>query len=159
MVGFENENGFDFNVTIRSLIYNRNTQQLGLHAGSAITYDSVPEKEYLECLKRQKKGQGGLNLFFASVDIEKCYDNINQKYLYDIAKRCIAQDDYLIQQVSLLCKHGSKDSCQRRIKRVVGPPTGHKVYHGPTNLADRCTNTVFDSRACHVASRRELCAI
>lgn len=49
-VGYFEENSFDFNVTIRSLQYNDEKNLLGLHVGSAITYDSIPEKEYEECM-------------------------------------------------------------------------------------------------------------
>ena len=41
---------FDFNVIIRTLVYNSLNSSLSVHAGGAITYDSVPEKEYEECL-------------------------------------------------------------------------------------------------------------
>lgn len=41
---------FDFNVTIRSLIYNADTGTASFQAGSAITYDSDPHQEYRECL-------------------------------------------------------------------------------------------------------------
>ncbi|MCC9138240.1 anthranilate synthase component I family protein [Pontibacter silvestris] len=41
---------FDFNVVIRSLQYNASTGYLSFMVGSAITYDSDPEKEYQECL-------------------------------------------------------------------------------------------------------------
>jgi para-aminobenzoate synthetase component 1 len=41
---------FDFNVVIRSLLYNRTRQYLAYFAGSGITYNSDPEKEYEECL-------------------------------------------------------------------------------------------------------------
>ena len=41
---------FDFNVVIRSLQYRRDTGYLSFQVGSAITYDSVPELEYQECL-------------------------------------------------------------------------------------------------------------
>jgi len=44
------EGDFDFNVVIRSILYNAANQYLSFHVGSAITYDSVPEKEYEECL-------------------------------------------------------------------------------------------------------------
>ena len=40
----------DFNVVIRSIQYNSNTGYLSFMVGSAITYDSDPEKEYEECL-------------------------------------------------------------------------------------------------------------
>lgn len=41
---------FDFNVVIRSLLYNRENQYLAYFAGSGITINSDPEKEYEECL-------------------------------------------------------------------------------------------------------------
>lgn len=41
---------FDFNVVIRSLLYNADKRYLSLHVGSAITYDADAEKEYEECL-------------------------------------------------------------------------------------------------------------
>ena len=47
---FSPDNDFDFNVVIRSLLYNAENKYLSLHVGSAITYDADPEKEYEECL-------------------------------------------------------------------------------------------------------------
>ena len=41
---------FDFNVVIRSLQYRQDTGYLSFQVGSAITYDSDPEREYEECL-------------------------------------------------------------------------------------------------------------
>ncbi|UYZ63937.1 aminodeoxychorismate synthase component I [Hymenobacter weizhouensis] len=41
---------FDLNVVIRSLQYRQDTGYLSFQVGSAITYDSVPEREYEECL-------------------------------------------------------------------------------------------------------------
>lgn len=49
--GFIAPNGdFDFNVIIRSLLFNAESRSLNFQVGGAITYDSVPEKEYEECL-------------------------------------------------------------------------------------------------------------
>lgn len=44
------ERDFDFNVVIRSILYNADRKYLSFMAGSAITAGSVPEKEYDECL-------------------------------------------------------------------------------------------------------------
>ncbi len=41
---------FDFNVIIRSILYNCTDKYLSFMAGSAITIDSEPENEYEECL-------------------------------------------------------------------------------------------------------------
>ena len=45
---------FDFNVVIRSIEYNAATGYLSFKAGSAITANSDPEKEYEECLLKAK---------------------------------------------------------------------------------------------------------
>ncbi len=41
---------FDFNVVIRSILYNAENQYLSFQVGGAITYESDAEKEYEECL-------------------------------------------------------------------------------------------------------------
>lgn len=54
-VGYIAPNGdFDFNVVIRSIFYNESVGELNLWAGSAITVNSNPEKEYEECLLKLK---------------------------------------------------------------------------------------------------------
>ena len=50
-VGYINPAGdFDFNVVIRSILYNEMNQYLSIIAGSAITWKSNAEKEFEECL-------------------------------------------------------------------------------------------------------------
>lgn len=50
-VGYFNPAGdFDFNVVIRSILYNRKRQYVSTQVGGAIVYDSVPEQEYEECM-------------------------------------------------------------------------------------------------------------
>ena len=54
-VGYIRPNGdFDFNVVIRSLLYNRENKYLSYQVGGAIVYDSLPEQEYEECLLKAK---------------------------------------------------------------------------------------------------------
>lgn len=48
------EGDFDFNVVIRSMLFDQKKNLLSFQAGGAITYDSVPEKEYEECLLKAK---------------------------------------------------------------------------------------------------------
>lgn len=47
---FTPEGDFDFNVVIRSILYNAQNQYVSFSVGSAITALSEPEKEYQECL-------------------------------------------------------------------------------------------------------------
>jgi para-aminobenzoate synthetase component 1 len=54
-VGYFSPNGdFDFNVVIRSILYNQEKNYVSFSVGSAITSQSVPEKEYEECLLKAK---------------------------------------------------------------------------------------------------------
>lgn len=51
---FSPDGDFDFNVVIRSILYNKSTKYLSFHAGSAITYHANAEQEYNECLLKAK---------------------------------------------------------------------------------------------------------
>ncbi|MEN9981834.1 MAG: hypothetical protein RL542_1621 [Bacteroidota bacterium] len=54
-IGYFNPNGdFDFNVVIRSILYNQEKKYISFSVGSAITSLSNPEKEYEECLLKAK---------------------------------------------------------------------------------------------------------
>lgn len=54
-VGYIKSNGdFDFNVVIRSILYNSSTKKMSYFVGSAITHLSDSEKEYDECLLKAK---------------------------------------------------------------------------------------------------------
>jgi len=54
-VGYFTPNGdFDFNVVIRSILYNAKNKYVSFSVGSAITSLSEPEKEYEECLLKAK---------------------------------------------------------------------------------------------------------
>ena len=54
-VGYFTPNGdFDFNVIIRSILYNEEKKYISYSVGSAITAKSIPEKEYEECLLKAK---------------------------------------------------------------------------------------------------------
>lgn len=51
---FSPENDFDFNVVIRSILYNANENYVSFSVGSAITSQAIPEQEYEECLLKAK---------------------------------------------------------------------------------------------------------
>ena len=54
-VGYFAPNGdFDFNVVIRSILYNQENKYVSFSVGSAIISESIPEKEYEECLLKSK---------------------------------------------------------------------------------------------------------
>jgi para-aminobenzoate synthetase component 1 len=51
---FSPDNNFDFNVVIRSILYNQSKKYASFSVGSAITSQSIIEKEYEECLLKAK---------------------------------------------------------------------------------------------------------
>ncbi|GGE39260.1 anthranilate synthase component I family protein [Psychroflexus planctonicus] len=60
-IGFFSPQGdFDFNVVIRSILYNQNASFVNYMVGSAITEKSIPEKEFQECLVKAKALQNVL---------------------------------------------------------------------------------------------------
>jgi para-aminobenzoate synthetase component I len=52
---------FDFNVVIRSIMYNQSSQYLSYQVGGGITFYSDPEKEYEECLLKAEAIKKVLN--------------------------------------------------------------------------------------------------
>lgn len=51
---FTPKGNFDFNVIIRSILYNASKKYISYSVGSAITAQSIPKKEYEECLLKAK---------------------------------------------------------------------------------------------------------
>jgi len=51
---FTPNNDFDFNVVIRSILYNKSKEYISLSVGSAITHKSNIDAEYEECLLKVK---------------------------------------------------------------------------------------------------------
>lgn len=47
---FAPDGNFDFNVVIRSILYNQSRRYLSFHTGGAVTYHAQAEDEYKECL-------------------------------------------------------------------------------------------------------------
>ena len=61
-IGYFSPSGdFDFNVVIRSILYNSSTKYVSFSVGGAITINSVPEREYEECLLKAKAMREVLN--------------------------------------------------------------------------------------------------
>jgi para-aminobenzoate synthetase component 1 len=51
---FTPDGNFDFNVVIRSILYNKQKEYVSFSVGGAITAASIPENEYEECLLKAK---------------------------------------------------------------------------------------------------------
>jgi para-aminobenzoate synthetase component 1 len=54
-IGYTDRDGdFDFNIVIRTIFYSEDKKTISIKTGGAITYDSIPEKEYEEVLLKRK---------------------------------------------------------------------------------------------------------
>jgi len=60
---FAPDGDFDFNVVIRSILYNAATHYVSAQVGGAIVYDSVPEEEYEECMVKAEAMMRALSQF------------------------------------------------------------------------------------------------
>ena len=60
--GAGGEVNFDFNVVIRSIMYNATEKYLSYMAGSGITFYSDAEKEYEECLLKAEAMKGAISV-------------------------------------------------------------------------------------------------
>ena len=58
---FSPDGDFDFNVVIRTILYNQSQQYLSFHTGGALTYNARVEEEYKECLLKASAIIAALN--------------------------------------------------------------------------------------------------
>lgn|GEM_PF-265468 len=63
IIGYVDENAknFDFNIVIRTIIYESSTKQISVQSGGAITIDSESKQEWRECLMKANKLFKGLS--------------------------------------------------------------------------------------------------
>jgi para-aminobenzoate synthetase component 1 len=58
---FTPKNNFDFNVVIRSILYNKTNKYISFTVGGAITSKSIIKDEYEECLIKAEAMKKALN--------------------------------------------------------------------------------------------------
>jgi len=72
-------------------------------------------------------------LYFASVDIHRCYDNIDQDHLLSIVGGVLSEEDYLIQRYSVVHPFASMGRVFKSHKKKVGPPETFQPFHRTTS--------------------------
>lgn len=118
-------------------------------AGLAGLQDFYPR--YRQYIIELKKLGHSLSLCFASVDVEKCYDSINQQYLFDLVKQVISQDHYFVQQFNMFCSNGNTGELEKISRKIV-----HPFYQDYQDVSQRFNGVVFDSRNCKVCSKHRI---
>jgi telomerase reverse transcriptase len=85
-------------------------------------------------------------LYFVSVDIQKCYDNVNQARLHQIINDIVHDDQYLIQRHSVLHPFHSLGRPVWKTVRMVGGLQEHEMFHAlSARLSPQYTDSVFSN--------------
>jgi telomerase reverse transcriptase len=101
---------------------------------------------------------GAKKMYFGSVDIRHCYDNIDQEHLLNVVAGILSEDDYLIQRYSVLHPFDSMGRVVKRKKKQVGPPETFVPFSKTAvDLTGRYHRTVFvDGVACALVKKGQL---
>jgi telomerase reverse transcriptase len=114
---------------------------------------------YLELLEKRKESGGpSVPLYFASVDIQHCFDTINQEHLLKVLERKIlSEDDYIIQQFDVLHPFASLGRVFRKQNVLVGPPADFQpLSESAAELARARHNSVFVDRVSSSVKRKDV---
>ena len=98
-------------------------------------------------------------LYFASVDISKCYDNIRTDYLFDkIIVDIMKEEEYLIRRHSILHSLHGNNMFRRKVISEVDMPGNHKKFYTTADrLADRYADSIsMEGVTCSVAGKQKL---
>ncbi|CAJ1969524.1 unnamed protein product [Cylindrotheca closterium] len=95
-----------------------------------------------------KKPRKNLMLRFASVDIEKCFDSINQDHLLKLLNELISRDRYFIQQFNQFCLNKNEGKLETKVRKIVDPN-----HQDCQSISKSLKNVIFDSRNRNVMSR------
>ncbi|PIL35516.1 hypothetical protein GSI_02244 [Ganoderma sinense ZZ0214-1] len=93
-------------------------------------------------------------LYFVKVDVQACFDTIEQTKLLSILRDLISEDTYMIQRYGTVNKAGEK--VQRKYVKKAMPEDDHPHFLAyATQLADVLRNTVFVDQVVYPYSRRQ----
>jgi telomerase reverse transcriptase len=114
-------------------------------------------RKFLE--QRAERNLKAQPLYFASVDIERCYDSINQDHLLAMLEEYVlSEDDYIIQRYDVLYRLGSMGRVFRKQRKFVGPPDDFQQFSSSAGvLSMNHHDCVFvDGTGCSVKRKDEL---
>ena len=88
----------------------------------------------------------GTQLYFASVDIKHCYDNINQAHMLSILSEILSHDDYLIQKHTVLHPLASVSRIGKKKLHNVGPSQKYVRFHDAViDLSKDYCQSIFEN--------------
>lgn len=97
-------------------------------------------------------------LYFASVDIHHCYDNIRQKHLLSILPKLFSHSHYLIQKHAVLHPFASLGRISKKIIHDVGPLQRYVRFHDAAmDFATKYNQSIFlGAGGCTMVEKGEL---
>eukprot|EP00979_Chaetoceros_neogracilis_P017164 scaffold10181_cov190-Chaetoceros_neogracile.AAC.1 len=100
-------------------------------------------------------------LYFASVDIHHCYDNINQPHLLKLVDKILSKNEYASQECTILSSCDGKSRLMQKKEKSIGSPGNVKSFlEQATAIADRHNHAVFvDKVRCKIASKPALLSL
>jgi hypothetical protein len=141
------------------LRYEHGRKPLCFGAGLDGLLDLYPRyRRFVGSLKQASSASRAPKLYFASVDIQKCYDTINQDHLLDVTKQQLSQEEYLIQHCNVIHPSREKGGFQRFSKKSVGLPESYNPFE-ETNaeLTRQCSRAIFtDTVKCSLANKQHV---
>lgn len=109
---------------------------------------------------RSTDGVSKQQLFFAKVDIEKCYDRIHQDYLLDIVQNLVLHNTYVVQTVKMDYANtsgGAGDHNSLRFKKIVETIEDYHSFHRREHsLARQRQSTVFELLRCSLVEKQKV---
>ncbi len=100
------------------------------------------------------------NLFFVSVDIRHCFDNINQVYLLDLIKKVMRREEYVLQQHTVLRSTSSQNDVKALLyksKCTVEPGNVTNFINAASACSSKFNQSiVVDNVRCNVAKKKRI---
>lgn len=114
-------------------------------------------KAKLSELKTQAQGWNeSPGLYFASVDIHRCYDKINQKQLFELIPDVLQFDDYLIQTHLVLQRDGNTGALKRKLMRSVRTPESFLDIQTIAEQSNQTDSIFIDNSCCTVVKKKSV---
>jgi hypothetical protein len=97
-------------------------------------------------------------LFFVSLDIHKCFDNINQDHLLNLIDRIIYRDEYLIQEHTILRSNHDKSGVLYDKQKHVGAPSDvmNAIVAASNHLENKRGSILIEHSKCSIAPKFQL---
>ena len=97
-------------------------------------------------------------LYFASADIYHCFDKINQDHLFNLVKKILVEDDYIVQKYAICHPYDSLQRIQtKHVKKVIPQASFRSFREVAAELANSYTESIFvDGITCSILHKKQV---